>query len=81
MGIFLDSSEVKIIQATKTPKKETGGWKTVKKVAFSDRFSNKEHKQKGLHTEKVLLKFVSLTLFYSKYVLAFVYIISLIRRQ
>ncbi|XP_028770304.1 protein PAIR1-like [Neltuma alba] len=46
-------SGVKInVQATRAPEVGNEGWKSVKKVAFSDRLSDKEHKQKGPCLEK-----------------------------
>ncbi|KAF7844529.1 protein PAIR1 [Senna tora] len=52
-GTFLDFSEVKIsVHAPKAPEVETGSWKSIKKVAFSDRLCKEEHKQKGPYTEK-----------------------------
>lgn len=62
--IFLDFSEAKnSTLATVAPKVEKGGWVPVKRerVSFSDRISEKVQKQKGPLTEKVFLKFLSLT--------------------
>lgn len=55
-GIFLDFSEAKMsLQVTVAPKVGMGGWRPVKKerVTFSDRLSEKVHKQKEPYTEKV----------------------------
>ncbi|KAI9089914.1 hypothetical protein K1719_028884 [Acacia pycnantha] len=47
------ASDVKVsVQASKAPEVGNDGWKSVKRVAFSDRLSGKEHDQKGPCSEK-----------------------------
>ncbi|CAL0318379.1 unnamed protein product [Lupinus luteus] len=55
MSFFVDISEAKMnLQAKVVPKVEMGGWRPVKKerVTFSDRKSDKMHKEKEPYTEK-----------------------------
>lgn len=61
MDIFLDFSDVSV-QATKAPEVGNEGWKSVRRVAFSNRL----HGQKGPCSEEVFLIFFSLLPFISQ---------------